>query len=112
MAKRKTIQEKEIEKLITKHLDELGKVITEDSAKNSRVRTGDLRDSQNFRTRPFNVLTVSQNYYGKWLYLKDKNSGAKNALNESVKKNVPPGIKVLIKDMVDLLKSPIVTKKK
>jgi len=112
MAKRKTIQEKEIEKLITKHLDELGKVITEDSAKNSRVRTGDLRDSQNFRTRPFNVLTVSQNWYGKGLYLKGKNSGAKNALNESVKKNVPPGIKVLIKDMVDLLKSPIVTKRK
>jgi hypothetical protein len=111
MAKRKTIQEKETEKIITKHLDKLGEVITVESAKNSRVLTGDLRDSQNYRTRPFNVLTVSQNIYGKDLYLKGQNSGPKNALKVSVKKNVPEGIRVLIKDMVDLLKSPIVTKK-
>lgn len=111
MAKRKTIQEKQIEKLITKHLDQLGAIITNDSAKNSRVLTGDLRDSQNFRTRPYNVLTVSQNWYGKDLYLKGKKDGPKNALMVSVKKNTPEGIKVLMKDMIDLLKSPIVTKK-
>lgn len=110
MPKRKTIQEKETEKIITKHLDKLGEVITIESAKTSRVRTGDLRDSQNYRTRPFNVLTVSQNFYGKHLFLKGKDSGKKNALVVSVKKNVPLGIKVLIKDMVDLLKSPIVKK--
>jgi hypothetical protein len=109
--KRKTVQEKEIEKLITKHLDKLGEVITTDSANDSRVRTGDLRDSQNFRTRPYNVLTVSQNYYGKFIYPKDKGSGEKNALAISVKKNVPAGVQVLMRDMIDLLKSPIVTKK-
>jgi len=45
------------------------------------------------------------------LYLKGKNDGAKNALMVSVKKNTHEGIKVLVKDMIDLLKSPIVTKK-
>lgn len=111
MAKRKTIQEKEIEKLTKQHLDSIGEIITTESAKMSRVRTGDLRDSQNFRTRPFNVLTVSQNFYGKWQYLKGKNSGDKNALEVSIKQNLPDGVKLFVKDMVDLLKSPIVTKK-
>jgi hypothetical protein len=111
MARRKTIQEKEIESLVRKSLNKLGKIVTKDSYDMSRVRSGDLRDSQNYKVKPYNILTVSQNWYGKDQYLKGKNSGEKNALNVSIKKNVPPEIKVLVKDMVDLLKSPIVTKK-
>lgn len=112
MAKRKTIQEKEIEKLTTKHLDSIGESVSKDAAKMSRVLTGDLRDSQNYRTKPFNVLTVSQNYYGKGLFLKGQNSGVKNALTVSIKKNVPNGINIFVKDMIDLLKSPVTLKKK
>ncbi len=112
MPKRKTIQQKEIEKLTTKALNELGELITTESAQNSRVLTGDLRDSQNYRVRPFNVLTVSQNYYGKWLFLKGKNEGKKNALKVSIEDNTPATVEVFLKDMIDLLKSPILTKKK
>lgn len=111
MAKRKTIQEREVEKIMTKHLDSIGEAVIKESAKTSRVLTGDLRDSQNFRTRPFNVLNLSQNIYGKDLFLKGKNDGEKNALKVSIKKNVPEGIKFLVKDMIDLLKSPIQLKK-
>jgi len=111
MSKRLTIQEKEIRALTTKHLDSVGEIITKDSAAMSRVLTGDLRDSQNFRTRPYNVLTVSQNIYGKDLFLKGKKSGPKNALEVSIKQNLPDGVKLFVKDMVDLLKSPITQKK-
>jgi hypothetical protein len=111
MAKRKTVQEKEIDKLITKHLDKIGEAISIEASKTSRVLTGDLRDSQNYRTKPYNVLTVSQNVYGKDLYLKGKKDGEKNALAVSMKKNVPEGIKVLVKDMIDLISSPIKQKK-
>jgi len=96
---------------MTKSLDKLGRNIQIEARKTSKVLTGDLRSSQNFRTRPYNVLTVSQNVYGKDLFLKGKYSGEKNALKVAVNKIVPPTLKVLIKDMVDLLKSPIVTKK-
>lgn len=111
MAKRLTIQEKEIRALTKQHLDSIGELITKDSAAMSRVRTGDLRDSQNFRTRPYNVLTVSQNFYGKYLFLRDKNSGPQNALKVSIEQNLPDGVTLFVKDMIDLLKSPITLKK-
>lgn len=110
MAKRLTIKEKEIRELTKKHLDSIGKLISEDASKMSRVRTGDLRDSQNFKTKPYNVLTVSQNYYGKDQFLKGRNSGPKNALKVSIEQNLPDGVTLFVKDMVDLLKSPIVKK--
>ncbi len=111
MAARKSVQEKQVEQLMTKHLNEIGRKTTVISARTSRVRTGDLRDSQNYRVRPFNVLTLTQNWYGKKNYPKGKNSGDKNALAISIKQNVPDGVKLLVKDMIDLLKSPIQLKK-
>ena len=111
MAKRKTIQQKEVEAVMTKHLDKLGRKIQIEARKTSKVRTGDLRDSQNFRTKPYNVLTVSQNYYGKDLYLRGKYEGEKNALKVAVDKLVPDTVNIIIKDMIDLLKSPIKQKK-
>lgn len=110
MAKRLTIKEKEIRELTKKQLDSIGELISKDASETSRVRTGDLRDSQNFRTKPYNVLTVSQNIYGKDLFLKGKNSGQKNALKVSIEQNLPDGVTLFVKDMVDLLKSPIVKK--
>ena len=43
LRKRKTVQEKEIEKLITKHLDKLGRTISVMTAKASKVKTLDQR---------------------------------------------------------------------
>lgn len=110
--KKITIQERQIRKLTTDALNALGAIVSKEASRTSKVLTGDLRDSQNYRVRPFNVLTVSQNWYGKGLFLRGKYSGQKNALMVSVKKNVPEATKIYIKDMVDLLKSPIVTKTK
>ena len=45
-----------------------------------------------------------------FLFLKGKNSGQKNALKVSIEQNLPDGVTLFVKDMVDLLKSPIVKK--
>jgi hypothetical protein len=110
LAKRKTLQQKTLEKELENSLNDLGKLISKDASKNSKVLTGDLRDSQNYKTRPYNVLTVSQNIYGKDLFLRGKYSGEKNALMVSIEKNLPEGIDLIVQDMVDLLISPIVKK--
>ena len=120
MARRKTIQEKEIEATIKKHLDDLGRKITVVAGRNSKVsklQKDHLRDSGNWRVKPYNVLTVSQNFYGKYNTPKgkatpsDRSNIRDTPMRNSIRENTEEGIKVLIKDLVTLLKSPIVTKK-
>lgn len=115
MAKRKTIQEKEVEQLTKNALNDLGEAISEESRSNSKRRTGDLQDSQNYRVRPFDTLTVSQNFYGKYntpkgkSTPKDRSNIKDTPLKNAIKKLVPEATKVFIQEMKDLLKSPIVT---
>jgi len=120
VARRKTIQEKEIEATIKKHLDDLGRKITVVAGRNSKVsklQKDHLRDSGNWRVKPYNVLTVSQNFYGKYNTPKgkatpsDRSNIRDTPMRNSIRENTEEGIKVLIKDLVTLLKSPIVTKK-
>ena len=119
MAKRKTIQQKEVENLTKKFLDELGRKITAVSSRNSKVsklQKEHLRDSSNWRVKPYNTLTVSQSFYGKYNTPKGK-ATPKNRDNikdtpllNSIEENVPPEVEVFVKDMIDLLMSPIVKK--
>ena len=119
MAKRLTIQEKEVRKLINERLNELGRKITVVSSRNSKVsklQKDHLRDSANYRVKPFDTLTVAQSFYGKYNTPKGqatpkdrsdiKNTPLRNAIEEFVNEET----KVFVKDMVDLLKSPIVKK--
>lgn len=118
MPKRKSIQQQEVENLTKKALNMMGEQISQDSAKNSKKRTGDLIDSQNYRVKPYNVLTVSQNFYGKYNTPKGKptpknrNNIKDTPLKNAIKKFKQPGVDVFIKDMIDLLKSPIVTNRR
>lgn len=116
MAKRKTIQEREIEKITKDSLDKLGRTISVVAARNSKVskeQKSHLRDSVNYRVKPFDTLIVSQFTYGKWNTPKGKatpqdRSNIKdtpilNAINEFV----PNAKKVFVKSIVSLLKAPI-----
>ena len=121
MAKRLTIQEKEVRKRIAERLNELGRKITVTSSRNSKVskwqNPNHLRDSANYKVKPFDTLTVAQNFYGKYNTPKGqptpadrsniKNTPLRNAIEEFVNEET----KIFVKDMVDLLKSPIVNKK-
>ncbi len=124
MAKRKTIQEKEIDALLTKHLDSIGRKIKTVAARNSKIRQsteritgGSLRDSVNYRVKPYNVINLSQNYYGKYNTPKGKSTPSDRSnlkdtpLLNSIRENLPEGVNLLVKDIVDLLKSPIIKKK-
>lgn len=119
MAKRLTIQEKEVRKLITKRLNDLGRKITVVSSRNSKVsklQKDHLRDSGVYKVKPYNTLTVGQSFYGKYNTPKGqatpknrsniKNTPLRNAIDEFVNDET----KVFVKDMIDLLKSPIVKK--
>ena len=116
MAKRKTVQQKEIEDLTRKSLDEIGRKVTILSARNSKVDTGRLRDSRNYRVKPFNVLIVSQRFYGRYNTPKGKATPADRTaikdtpLLNSIRDNIPEGVKFFVKNMIDLLKSPITGK--
>ena len=119
MAKRKTVQQKEIEDLTRKSLDEIGRRITVISSRNSKVsklQKDHLRDSANYRTKPFNVLTVSQNFYGRYNTPKgkatpaDRTSIKDTPLLNSIRDNIPEGVKFFVKDMIDLIKSPVTGK--
>lgn len=119
MAKRLTIQEKEVRKLITERLNELGRKITVVSSRNSKVsklQKDHLRDSANYRVKPFDTLTVAQSFYGKYNTPKgqptpkDRSNIENTPLRNSIEENVNEETKVFVKDMVDLLKSPIVKK--
>ncbi len=116
MAKRKTIQAKEIEKITKDSLNVLGRLVSVVTARNSKVsklQKNHLRDSLNYRVKPFDTLIVSQFRYGKWNTPKGKptpkdrsnikDTPVLNAINEHVQN----AKKVYIKSIADLLKSPI-----
>lgn len=119
MAKRLTIQEKQVRELTKNALDELGRKIIVVSSRNSKVskkQKEHLRDSGNFRVKPYNVLTVSQSFYGRYNTPKgkptpkDRSNIKDTPLLNSIEENTPPEIEVFVKNMVDLLKSTIVKK--
>ena len=116
MAKRKTIQEKEIERITKDSLNELGRKVSITTARNSKVsklQKSHLRDSVNYRVKPFDTLIVSQFRYGKWNTPKGKPTPANrerikdtpilNAINDFV----PEAKKVFVKSIKDLLIAPI-----
>lgn len=120
MAKRKTVQEKEVEKLTIEALNGLGRAITVTSSRASKIsklQKDHLRDSANYRVKPYDVLTVSQNFYGRYNTPKgqptpkDRSNIKNTPLRNAIAKLKPEATTVFMKNMVDLLKSPIVTKK-
>jgi hypothetical protein len=95
MAKRRSPQKIASDKIIKKELNVLGEKIHNDATKNSRVDTGRLRDSQNFRVKPDTVLTVAQVFYGKF---QDP-----DVLVKAVEKHVPKSTNIIITEITDQL---------
>ena len=116
MARRKTIQEKEIEKITKDSLNGLGRLVSVVTARNSKVsklQKNHLRDSLNYRVRPFDTLIVSQFRYGKWNTPKgkptpkDRSNIKDTPVLNAIHEHAPKAAKIYIKSIADLLKSPI-----
>jgi hypothetical protein len=117
MAARKTIQQKEVEALTKNSLLELGrliKVVTARNSKVSKLQKDHLRDSIGRAVKPFNVLILSQKFYGQFNTPKGQQT-PKNRTNltdtpmeNAIQEYLPDATNVYIKNMIDLLISPIV----
>lgn len=101
---------------MTKHLNDLGRKITVVSSRNSKVsklQKEHLRDSANYRVKPYNTLTLTQFYYGKFntpkgkATPKNRNNIKDTPLLNAINEFVPEQTNLIVKDLVDLLASPI-----
>jgi hypothetical protein len=88
-------------------------VVTARNSKVSKLQKNHLRDSLNYRVRPFDTLTISQFGYGKWntpkgkATPKDRSNIKDTPILNAIDQHVPNAKKVYIKSIADLLKSPI-----
>lgn len=110
MAKRRTREQIDADKIIKKRLNELGEIIYEETRETSRYKTGQLVNSINYMVKPDTVLNMAQVYYGKFNYPKGVDSGQKNALLIAVEKHVEESTMIIIQDINDQILEPFKTK--
>lgn len=110
MAKRRTQVQIDADKIIKEKLNILGEKIYLEARDTSRVDTGRLRDSVNYRVRPDTTLTIAQVYYGKFNYPKGQNSGERNALLIAAQKHIDETTNLIVTEITDALTQPFKTK--
>ena len=113
------MEQKEIEARITQTLNNLGRKVIAQSSRNSKVskkQKDHLRDSGNYRVKPFNTLILTQYAYGKFNTPKGKPTPANRnnikdtPLANAIEENVDPEINLLVKDLIKMLTAPIIKK--
>ena len=97
MAKRRTRQQLQADKIVKKYLNELGEIIVTETYKReeSSVITQNLQLSQNFRVKPDTVLTVTQAFYGALI--------TPNNLADVVAENVPLYGEIIEKELTEMV---------
>ena len=105
MGKKLTTSQKEEREIIKTNLNKFGSEITNlVKTKYLRVNTERLKKTMNYTVKPYNVLTFSQQSYGKWNTYKDKPSRSTNAndynpLLQEIKKAKRNLNEIIIKDL-------------
>ena len=77
-----------------------------ESRKITRVRTGRLKGSINYRVKPDTVLTFTQVGYGKYVTPKGVSSGETDALLITIKALIPEGVEIIKKDLTESILYP------
>ena len=103
MAKRRTREQIDADKIIKAHLNELGELVYQQATETSRRDTGRLQDEQNYRVQPDTVLTFGQMVYGQWNYPKGVTSGEKNALLIAINDNLEDATAIIIESITDAI---------
>ena len=119
MAKRRTAEQIDADKIIKKQLNILAEKIYEESQKITRVRKrskqypsggGTLKNSINFRVRPDTILTFVQRAYGKYVTPNNKPSNNKltetDALLIKIKELIPEGVTIIKKELTESILFP------
>jgi len=100
----------EITNLVKEKYIRVGKVLKKSSPSYGQP-TGRLKKSMNYTVKPYNVLTFSQQSYGKWNTYKDKPSRSTNAndynpLLQEIKKAKRNLNEIIIKDLRESILYP------
>ena len=103
MAKRRTREQIDADKIIKQHLNELGEKVYQQAVETSRRKEGRLQDEQNYKVQPDTVLTFGQMHYGQYNYPKGVNSGEKNALLIAINDNIEDTTKIIITSITDAI---------
>lgn len=111
MAKRRSKEQMQSDKIIKANLLKLGERILDKSVPTSRRDTGRLQDEQNFRVYNDVNLRVWQMEYGKWNFPAGKTSGEKNALLIAVKEEKPKATKIIVSELTEIMIQPFKNKK-
>tara|TARA_R110000744_G_scaffold121116_2_gene225531 strand:+ start:1963 stop:2304 length:342 start_codon:yes stop_codon:yes gene_type:complete len=106
MAKRRSKLQIDADQIIKDKLNDMGELIYQEARATSRVDTGRLRDSVNYRVKPDTTLTIAQVFYGKYNYPKGQNSGEKNALLIAAQKYVDQTTNLIVTEINDTLIQP------
>lgn len=101
MAKRRTREQINSDKIIKEKLNELGEKVYLQAVATSRRDTGRLQDEQNYKVQPDNVLTFGQMAYGANNYPKGVNSGQKNALLIAINEHIEDTTNLIITTITD-----------
>jgi hypothetical protein len=103
MAKRRSREQIDADKIIKEYLNELGEKVYQQATETSRRDTGRLQDEQNYRVQPDTVLTFGQMVYGQWNYPKGITSGEKNALLIAINDNLEDATAIIIQSITDAI---------
>jgi len=103
---RRTAQQISTDKIIKDNLNVLGEQMYKAARKITRVRTGRLKQSINYRVKPDTILTFTQQSYGADVRPAGVNSGETDALLITIKELLPEGIEVIKKDLIESILYP------
>ena len=106
MAKRRTSEQIKADQIIKKNLNILGEKMYKQARKITRVRTGRLKGSINYRVKPDTVLTFTQVAYGADVRPAGVNSGETDALLITIKALIPEGVEIIKKDLTESILYP------
>jgi hypothetical protein len=103
MAKRRTKEQIDADKIIKAHLNELGELVYSQAVETSRRDTGRLQDEQNYKVQPDTVLTFAQVVYGQYNYPLGVTSGDKNALLIAINDHLEDATAIIIESITDAI---------
>lgn len=110
MAKRRSKEQLQSDRIIKTELLKLGDEVLAKAIPLSRRDTGRLQDEMNKRVDPDTTLTMYQLYYGAYNYPAGKESGEKNALLITLNEMIPDATKIIIKNINDIILEPFKNK--
>jgi len=110
MAKRRSKEQLQSDRIIKAELIKLGDDILEVAIPRSRRDTGRLQDEMNKRVDPDTTLTMYQMYYGAFNYPAGQEGGEKNALLITMQEMIPETTAKIIKNINDVINAPFKNK--